>query len=159
MLKDDEQVRLPTEPEWERTAAYPLSVPTDDSRVGRRAYPWGEWPSGESAIPTNTSESGIRGTSVAGIFPQGTAACGAEDMASNVWEWCSTAYQPYPLPEEVVPETLDTNSRGRTYVLHGGSWYNNQSLARCAYRHHLLPVYAFDDVGLRLARLFSSGSS
>ncbi len=69
--------------------------------------------------PANTRESGIGGTSAVGIFPDGRADCGAEDMAGNVWEWCATAYPDYPLPDDLGPETLDTQA---LIVLRGGSW-------------------------------------
>jgi formylglycine-generating enzyme required for sulfatase activity len=40
-LASGEEVRLPTEAEWERAAAYPPTLPGSDPRTGRREYPWG----------------------------------------------------------------------------------------------------------------------
>ena len=190
-LKDGEQVRLPGEPEWERAATYPVALSASDNGASRREYPWGAWPTeaaplsradrpaeptplsrrsgrgvgGEghpTGIPANISESGIDGTSVAGIFPYGAAACGAEDMAGNVCEWCSTPYIRYQEIERqggVEPETLYTLSKkggGRTYVRRGGSWHGGRSLARCACHGDGGDPDDFDDLlGLRLARLFS----
>jgi formylglycine-generating enzyme required for sulfatase activity len=166
-LAPGEEVRLPTEAEWERAAAYPLALPGGDSRAGRREYPWGAelttttGGSITASIQANTSESQIKSTSVVGIFPHGAAACGAEELSGNVWEWCSTPKLDYPFKGEVSAESLYTRNKSsnRTYVLRGGSWYYNRDLARCAYRIVINPAYVFDTIGFRLARLFSLSSS
>lgn len=198
-LTEGEEVRLPTEAEWERAAAYPPELSTlryglrptqgadtdgstlssgaaersrvskgagNTSRAVRREYPWGAWnvtetPVGDmiASIRANTSESGIRGTSVVGIFPHGAAACGAEELAGNVWEWCSTPTLDYPFRGEVSAETLYTKRGGGTYVLRGGSWYSSRANARCAARLDLSPDDVYDSYGFRLARLFSLPSS
>jgi formylglycine-generating enzyme required for sulfatase activity len=149
ILGRGERIRLPLETEWERAAAYPAAPPPGDPARGRREYPWGAWPTtgerGSNAEllagllnaqderassmpgPANTSESGIGGTSAVGTFPDGAAGCGAEDMAGNVWEWCATAAHSYPLPADLAPETLDTQT---VIVLRGGSWGDDRSNAR-----------------------------
>ena len=110
-----------------------------------------------ASIQANTSESRIGGTSVVGIFPHGAAACGAEELAGNVWEWCSTPYLEYPFKDEVSAESLYTkNKRAGRYVLRGSSWYYPRVLAYCACRYDLNPVLGYDILGFRLARLFSS---
>jgi formylglycine-generating enzyme required for sulfatase activity len=167
VLTEAEAVRLPTEPEWERAAAYPLTVSGGATRTKRREFPWGDWPeltettaTGISGgIPANTEESQIYDTSPVGIFLHGAAACGAEELAGNVWEWCATAYQNYPLPNGWPTETLDTVSSERIYVLRGGSWNVHRGLARCAYRGGLNPDHVTGSSGFRLARLFSLSSS
>jgi formylglycine-generating enzyme required for sulfatase activity len=164
VLKEGEEVRLPTEAEWERAAAYPPALPGGNTRAGRREYPWGAeltTATGGSmiaSIQANIDESKISGTSVVGIFPHGAAACGAEELAGNVWEWCSTPYLEYPFEDEVSAESLYTKNKraGGTYVLRGGSWFNNRDRARCACRHHFIPVHDDFYYGFRLARLFSS---
>ena len=160
-----EVIRLPTEAEWERAAAYPLALPDDEARLGRREYPWGAEliaaTTGRITASTqaNIDASKIGGTSVAGIFPHGAAACGAEELSGNVWEWCSTPKLNYPFSGEVSAESLYTGNKGssKTYVLRGGSWYNLRAYARCAYRSGNNPVYinVLDGYGFRLARLFS----
>ena len=163
-LASGEEVRLPTEAEWERAAAYPPTLPGSDPRTGRREYPWGAELTTATkgsitmSIQANTSESRIGGTSVVGIFPHGAAACGAEELSGNVWEWCSTPYLEYPFEDEVIAESLYTKNKraGRTCVLRGGSWSHGRGVARCACRLDYSLGYGDDRFGFRLARLFSS---
>lgn len=162
LLADGEAIRLPTEPEWERAAAYPLRIPPDQPRAGRREYPWGDGFHEEigatiqSSIAANTKESGIGATSVVGIFPHGAAACGAEEVSGNVWEWCSTPYQPYPL-SDLSTKTFD-NPVDKPIVFRGGSCYNDRADSRCASRYVFYPVVVNGGWGFRLARLFSVNS-
>ncbi|MCS6842234.1 MAG: SUMF1/EgtB/PvdO family nonheme iron enzyme [Roseiflexus sp.] len=111
-----------------------------------------------ASIRANTKESGIGGTSVVGIFPHGAVACGAQDMAGNVWEWCSTPSVRYPFKGEVDAETLYTANKrvSDTYVLRGGSRNDNRAYARCAFRYANSPDGDSVFYGFRLARLFSS---
>jgi formylglycine-generating enzyme required for sulfatase activity len=162
-LAEGEEVRLPTEAEWERAAAYPPALPGGNTRAGRREYPWGaELTTATSgsmiaSIRANINESKIGGTSVVGIFPHGAAACGAEELAGNVWEWCSTPKLNYPFKGEVSAESLYTRNKraDSTYVLRGGSWHIFRDVARCACRRDLSPGFGVADTGFRLARLFS----
>jgi formylglycine-generating enzyme required for sulfatase activity len=161
VLSTGEEVRLPSEAEWERAAAYPVVLPASAPRAGRRTYPWGkqltETPASSivSSIEANVEASGINHPSVVGIFPHGAAACGAEDMAGNVWEWCSTRYVPYPLGADIKPESFYNLTRDRTFVLRGGSWSLTASNARCACRSYRYPDFVRVNWGFRLARLFS----
>ncbi len=163
VLAPGEEVRLPTEAEWERAAAYPVTLPGANTRAGRRAYPWGTkliavTDGGiTTSIQANVDGSKIRGTSVVGIFPHGVAACGAEELGGNVWEWCSTRKVDYPFTGEVSTENLYNQSKysKNTYVLRGGSWDYDPDNARCAYRADNNPAISNDSSGFRLAFLFS----
>jgi formylglycine-generating enzyme required for sulfatase activity len=69
------QVRLPLEWEWQWSAK---------GGSQQRKYPWGEWKEGNA----NTREAGLGRTVAVGMYPQGAALCGAEDLSGNEWEWC-----------------------------------------------------------------------
>lgn len=148
-LSSNEVIRLPSELEWERAAAYPTMLTQEDTLLERREYPWGHsWAknntsSADNEIPANTYESGILSTSIVGIFPNSAADCSAEDMVGNVWEWCITPYSSYPVQE---------NAKGVTYAIRGGSWHDPRSLARCASRNDMHPDETSNFVGFRLAR-------
>jgi formylglycine-generating enzyme required for sulfatase activity len=105
-----------------------------------------------ASIQANIDESKISGTSVVGIFPHGAAACGAEELAGNVWEWCSTPYLEYPFKDEVIAESLYTKNKraGRTCVLRGGSWFVDRVHAGCTWRLRSQPCRLVLD-GLRVS--------
>ena len=169
VLAAGEQIRLPLETEWERAAAYPAAAARP---AQRRDYPWGALTSPAASAdallaqrlgaqadtaatpagPANTKETGINKPSVVGLFPDGAADCGAEDMVGNVWEWCASVYQPYPLPDDLAP--WDGQSR-HSLVLRGGSFYSSLTTARCGARGVNRFDYDRRD-GFRLVRSFSA---
>ncbi len=123
------EVRLPSEFEWERAARH-----TDG-----RKYPWGDQE--ECAARCNMTETGIGHTSAVGIFPSGNAACGAADLAGNVWEWCSTKGG---APKDEGLEGTDDR------VLRGGSFNRDRNRVRCAYRRRYLPYLRNSYLGFRV---------
>jgi formylglycine-generating enzyme required for sulfatase activity len=110
--KIDLAISLPTEQQWQRAAQ------GDDGRE----YPWGNR---FASSRCNTGENGISRTTPVDQYPNGASPYGVCDMAGNVWEWC--------LNEWENPE--NTGLAGDAIrVLHGGSWRDDQSAARCTYR-------------------------
>ncbi|MCB9150918.1 MAG: SUMF1/EgtB/PvdO family nonheme iron enzyme [Caldilineaceae bacterium] len=130
-----QEVRLPTEAEWERAARH------TDGRI----FAWGN-----EFEPTwcNMSETGIGVTSAVGIFPGGNAKCGAADMTGNVLEWCSTKWLgDYADYENRVDDTSEGDERR---VLRGGAFLDTRVDLRCAYRDYLDPRNRFNRVGWRV---------
>jgi formylglycine-generating enzyme required for sulfatase activity len=131
------QVRLPSEAEWERAARH-----TDG-----RAYPWGN---ATDDVPRrcNMSKTGLGQTSAVGLFPNGTAECGALDMAGNAWDWCLTKWrEDYQDYARKVDDSLVGDS---ARVLRGGAWYDSADSARCACRDQFIPVVRSYGIGFRL---------
>ncbi|NNJ13334.1 SUMF1/EgtB/PvdO family nonheme iron enzyme [Chloroflexales bacterium ZM16-3] len=126
-------VRLPTEAEWEATAAY-------DAQMQRRPYPWGDAePTPERAI---YDESNLGRPAPVGCCPSGAAACGAMDMVGNVWEWIASSHKGYPAQSGVVGKGFTTDDYD--VPLRGASWYDNRTNVRCGARFRNYPDFDFD---------------
>jgi formylglycine-generating enzyme required for sulfatase activity len=131
----DWQIRLPTEWEWGWMAK---------GGALARNYPWGNYPWGDwDAYPrANTTEAGIGDRSTAvGMYPDGAAACGALDVAGNLWEWCLNDYE--------NPEVICMNKEKRK-VLRGGSFDYDLNRAASSFRDYDRPHIGYYDYGFRL---------
>jgi formylglycine-generating enzyme required for sulfatase activity len=113
--------QLPAEREWEYAAR----------GVSNLIYPWGnEFISDNLVFVKNSGES----TNEVITCPGGKSWVGAMHLSGNVWEWCSSVYEPNPY----------------NCVVRGGSWDFFSSAARSANRSGGPPDYRSQNIGFRL---------
>ncbi len=123
--KENAQIRLPTEHEWEKAAR----------GADGRFFPWGNG-FDPSFCKMSLSRPGRPQPEPVGSFPVDESVYGMRDAAGAIREWTDSFYDP-----------------GReTRTLRGGAWYFNPHYCRLAFRHGYLPHIVFTNFGFRLAR-------
>jgi formylglycine-generating enzyme required for sulfatase activity len=125
-VPDGYTIRLACDDEWERASR---------GRDGRE-YPWGD---GFDKTAANTWDSdstgtGLGGTTAVCTFPQGVSPEGVWDMSGNVWEWTNSWYAD------------DQKYR----IVRGGSWIGYQWFARSSFCNWSIPLMFNDDLGFRV---------
>jgi len=128
--------RLPTEAEWEYAAR-------GGNKSKRYKYSGSD---NEDDVAWYTSNSGSKSQEVGKKAPN---ELGIYDMSGNVWEWCSDWYGNYSSSAKTNPYN-SLGSSGR--VLRGGSWYDNASSSRVAFRDYYTPTFTYYNLGFRIAR-------
>ena len=143
-------MRLLTEAEWEKAASWEAGAEKEakqqgvlrrvlgqQAEIGKKAFIPGVIRSTKNKC--NTSESGIGTTTPVGKYsPGGDSPCGAADMAGNVWEWCSSLYKDYPVRSDDGREDMASSA---SRVVRGGSFYVDETNARCGSRNYWHPLY------------------
>ena len=126
----DEQVRLPTQAEWEQAARHGAPAPKDAASDYPWRGPFEPW-------RANTEESDLNQTTPVTMYPDGRTAGGVWDMSGNVWEW-----------------TCDLHSQDSDgdpwYRLKGGAYWSGADLARASAADWSYAWSGFDVWGCRV---------
>jgi iron(II)-dependent oxidoreductase len=145
----DEQVRLPTEPEWERAARGDLKETEHNDVI----YPWGtQWLDG-----ANCEELPFNRTCAVGLFPRGRSQYGCQDMVGHVWEWCTTLWgEDMATPSFKYPWSANDGREDAKApeairrVLRGGCFSSGRLKVSCSYRGSLEPAGFWRGNGFRI---------
>ncbi len=133
LLPEGYVFRLPTVSEWTAAASF-------DGSERPRTYPWGHLePTPERAIYKATQ---ITACAAVGCCPQGVAACGAQDLAGNVWEWADIV--------GAGDEVLRDSTELAPVAIMGGAWNSDADELRCSTQDMVSPNQSGLNVGFRI---------
>ena len=128
--------RLPTETEWEYAAGW--GVPNRTKWAGTDSL--------ISLVRYGNYFSPLEYRFTAPVKSYQANDLGLYDMSGNVWEWCSDWYGSYPSGSQTNP----TGPKNGSYrVIRGGSYSDNSSILRVAFRHKYEPSKWRPNIGFR----------
>lgn len=148
-LEADEEIRLPTEAEWEYCC-----------RAGTKtAYSFGDSavkPDDKGTRASLLDEYGWHTGNAAGNDPPVGAkkpnAWGLYDMHGYLWEFVSDAWHDTYANAPTDGSTWSSDEREARRVIRGGSWKDRHEALRCASRKSIAADEADDAVGLRCVK-------
>lgn len=134
--------RLPSEAEWELTAARfdddaARDASTDQMPTTKRRYSWGDAaPDAEHANIDQTTS----GTVSVHAHAAGDSPSGCRQMIGNVWEWTASEFSPFPgfAPGVYAAYSQPWFTEGRR-VLRGGSWATRSRMISVCFRNYFTP--------------------
>ena len=137
--------RLPTEAEWE----YACRAGKADAPFGHGATFSGELGNFDAAFPSGDATPGtpVGRTTPVDRYPAN--AWGLHDTHGNVWEWCGDWYAEAYYARSPARDPAGPPD-GRFRVLRGGSWKNQATACRAAYRNALAPHARDSATGFRV---------
>ncbi len=133
--------RLPTDPEWEKAASWPVEL-VGSRRPGRR-FPWGN---AMDRARCNVWGSEHDAVAAAGRFEAGVSVGGVYDLVGNVWEWTSGKFgaSGYPARQYLLPGPM-RSIRGGAYDTYF------ESHATCQFQSGEDPVARKHNISFRCA--------
>jgi formylglycine-generating enzyme required for sulfatase activity len=138
LLGATEEIRLPTEAEWEYAcrAGTSTAYGFGDEEKDLTRYAWYKANSKGYDPPV-----GAKKGNAWGLF----------DMHGYIWEWCADDWSP-----TYAGAPADGSARrepgSKEKVLRGGSWADPADMCRCGYRRHLSAAARDDMIGFRCVR-------
>ncbi|HEX8855684.1 MAG TPA: ergothioneine biosynthesis protein EgtB [Thermoleophilaceae bacterium] len=119
--------RLPSEPEWEKAAAW------DPRRGEHRRHPWGD--SEPDWGRANLDQFSFRPDAV-GAHAAGDSAYGVSGLEGDCWEWTASEFHGYPgFRAYPYSEYSEIFFGGPYRVLRGGSWATRPRVVRTTFRN------------------------
>ena len=133
--------RLPTNPEWEKTASWPSEIAA--SNRAQRRFPWGDTLDRTRA---NLWITGIGGTVPVAEFESGASVGGVYQLVGNVWEWTASNFGAFSfLEDELILSSTLKSIRGGAFDTYF------ESHATCQFESGEDPIARLHNIGFRCA--------